>query len=135
MPFQPILPRLVSILLMLSLMLEFGCRGWIEKPIAPDSGTGVPQVGRIRITRRDGTKVTLREHTLRNDSLVGFLDREHRVRAAVARTDVSKIETRGDTTPRGVRIAGKVYLGVLTVLGLALAITGIMYGNAARKSH
>jgi len=71
---------------------------------------------------------------VRNDSIVGFLSAGPRLRAAVARTDVTKIEMRGDTTPRGVRIAGKVYLGVLAVAAVALGVAVVRYGNAARRS-
>jgi len=115
------------------LIVNVGCRGWIEKPIVPDTGIGMPQSGLLRVTNTDGAIITLRDFVVGNDSIVGFLADGPRLRTAVARTDVTKIEVRGDTTPRGVRIAGKVYLGVVMALGLALVVTAIMYGNAASK--
>ena len=124
----------VSILLMSVMMLQVGCRGWIEKPIVPDTGIGMPQRGLLRVTKTDGTIITLRDFVVRNDSIVGFFAAGPRLRAAVARTDVTKIEVRGDTTPRGVRIAGKAYVWVLIVAGVALAVAGVMYGNAASRS-
>ena len=135
MPTQCLYRKSVSILLMLILIPQVGCRGWIEKPIVPDSGIGMPQLGMLRVTKRDGTNLILRHVVVRNDSIVGFFAAGPRLRAAVARTDVVKVEVRGDTTPRGVRIAGKAYLGVVAALGVALVVTGIMYGNAARKAH
>jgi hypothetical protein len=44
----------VSILLMSVMMFQIGCRGWIEKPIVPDTGIGIPQRGLLRVTKTDG---------------------------------------------------------------------------------
>src|SRR5450759_1862649 len=112
----------VSILLMSVMMFQIGCRGWIEKPIVPDTGIGIPQRGLLRVTKTDGAIITLRDFVVRNDSIVGFFAAGPPLRAAVARNDVTKIEVRGDTTPRGVRIAGKAYLGVLVVGAVAFAV-------------
>jgi hypothetical protein len=103
-------------------ILQGGCRGWIEKPIVPDTGISIPERGTLRVTMKDGTVISVRDSFIMDDSIVGFLSADPLRRAAIARTDVTKIEVRGDTTPRGVRIAGKVYLGVLVAAGLALAI-------------
>lgn len=123
----------VGSILMALLIVNVGCRGWIEKPIVPDTGIGMPQSGPLRVTKTDGAIITLRDFVVGNDSIVGFLADGPRLRTAVARTDVTKIEVRGDTTPRGVRIAGKIYLGVIAVAGLAFIVTVIMYGNATSK--
>jgi hypothetical protein len=125
----------VSILLMSVMILQVACRGWIEKPIVPDTGPAIPQRGTLRVTKTDGAVITLRDSFITNDSIVGFVSADPIRRAAIARTDVTKIELRGDTTPRGVRIAGKVYLGVLAGLGLALAVTAIMFGIASRRAN
>lgn len=106
-------------------MLQLGCRGWIEKPIVPDVGIGVPQHGLLKITKTDGGIITLNAFVVMNDSIVGVLAAGHELRAAVARTDISKIEVRGDTTPRGARIAGKVYLGGMMVLGVVWVVAGL----------
>jgi hypothetical protein len=114
-------------------ILQVGCRGWIEKPIVPDTGIAIPQRGTLRVTKTDGAVIILRDSFITNDSIVGFFSDDPLRRAAIARTDATKIEVRGDTTPRGVRIAGKVYLGVLAALGLVLAVTVIMWANASSK--
>jgi hypothetical protein len=104
------------------LILQSGCRGWIEKPIVPDTGTAIPRRGTLRVTKSDGAVISLRDSFITNDSIVGFSSDTSRVPTAIARTDVSKIEVRGDTTPRGVRTAGKIYLiwvEVVAVIGLA----------------
>jgi hypothetical protein len=121
----------VSILLMSVVILQVGCRGWIEKPIVPDTGIAIAQRGLLRVTMTDGAVITLRDSFVTDDSIVGFFSADPLRRASIARSEVTKIEVRGDTTPRGVRIAGKVYLGVVLALGLVLAVTVIMYGNTA----
>jgi hypothetical protein len=103
------------------LLVNVGCRGWIETPIVPDT-TVTPQPSLLRVTKSDGAVITLRDFVIRNDSIVGFVAASPLVRTAVARTDVTKIEVRGDTTPRGVRTAGKIYLVYLAVAVLALAV-------------
>ena len=75
--------------------------------------------------------ISLKDSFITDDSIVGFLSSDPLRRAAVARADVTKIEVRGNTTPQGVRTAGKVYLGVVIVLGLVLAVTVIQWLNAS----
>ncbi len=125
----------VSVLLIGLVLLQIACRGWIEKPIVPDTGVAIPQRGALRVTKTDGAVISLRDSFITNDSIVGFVSDQPLRRAAIARTDVTKIEVRGDTTPRELRIAGKVYLGVLAGLGLALAVTAIMFGIASSRVH
>ena len=103
------------------LLLNVGCRGWIEKPIVPDT-TGKTQPSLVRITKTDSAVIVLRDFVIRTDSIVGFVAAGPLVRTSVARTDVTKIEVRGDTTPRGARTAGKIYLGYLAVAMRVLAV-------------
>jgi hypothetical protein len=107
-------------------MLQVACRGWIEHPIVPDTGITTPQRGILRVTKNDGRVVTLRDSFITNDSIVGFPSGEARTRTAIARTDVARIETRGDTTPRGVRIAGQAYRWVLLGGAVAFAVVGTL---------
>jgi len=132
---QPSYRKSVSILLMSVLILQVGCRGWIEKPIVPDTGIAIRQRGILRVTKTDGAVITLRDSFITNDSIVGFFADEPLRRATVARTDVTKIELRGDTTPRAVRVAGKAYVGVVLGLILAVAVTGMMLGVASKRAH
>jgi hypothetical protein len=123
--------KIVGGLLIWLVICQVACRGWIEKPIVPDTGIAIPQRGTLRVTKTDGAVIILTEFFVGNDSIVGFPSAGPRARAAVARDDVAKIEVRGDTTPRGVRIAGKVYLGVVLGLMAAVAVTGVMWGIAS----
>jgi hypothetical protein len=128
MSFQSRRRKSINILLVSVLILESSCRGWIEKPIVPDTGTAVPRRGALRVTKSDGTVMTLTDSFITNDSIVGFSSDTSRAPTAIARTDVSKIEVRGDTTPRGVRTAGKIYLiwvevvGVVGLAGMAIIL-------------
>jgi hypothetical protein len=125
----------VSILLMSVLILQIGCRGWIEKPIVPDNGISIPQRGILRVTKTDGAVIMLKDFFITNDSIVGFFADEPLRRAGVARTDVMKTELRGDTTPHAVRVAGRAYVGVVLGLILAVAVTGIMFGVASKRAN
>jgi hypothetical protein len=117
----------IGAILMAVLILDTGCRGWIERPIRPDTGVATPRRGVMRVTKTDGAILTLSDAVITTDSIVGVLSTPPGVRTAIARADVMKIETRGDTTPRGVRIGGKVYLGVLFALMIPVFVVGIIW--------
>jgi hypothetical protein len=105
------------------LLLEVGCRGWVEKPIVPDTGIVKPHRGVLRVTKTDGASITIKDAVIRTDSIVGVLPDSADVHAAVARADVRKIELRGDTTPRGVGIAAKVYLySLVTIVSAGIVL-------------
>jgi hypothetical protein len=106
------------------LILESGCRGWIEKSIVPDTGTAIPRRGTLRVTKSDGTVISLRDSFITGDSIVGYLSDTSRAPTAIARTDVTKTEVRGDTTPQGVRTAAKIYLIWVEVVG-AIGLAGM----------
>ncbi|HEX7596154.1 MAG TPA: hypothetical protein VF387_07345 [Gemmatimonadaceae bacterium] len=116
MTVRPRLRKSVNILLLSGLLLQSGCRGWVEKPIVPDTGTAIPRRGALRVTKSDGVVISLRDSFITNDSIVGLSSDTSRVRTAIARTDVAKIEVRGDTTFTRVRTVGKIYLIYLEVM-------------------
>ncbi|HMH26114.1 MAG TPA: hypothetical protein VK542_05940 [Gemmatimonadaceae bacterium] len=109
--------RSINILLVSVLILQTGCRGWIEKPIVPDTGIAIPRRGTLRVTKSDGTVISLRDSFITIDSIVGFASDTTRQPMAIARANVTKIEMRGDTTPQGLRTAGKIYLIWVEVVG------------------
>jgi hypothetical protein len=118
--------KLVRILMIADLILQLGCRGWIEKPIVPDTGIAIPERGILRVTKTDGAVIILRDSFITDDSIAGFPSGEPRLRTAIARTNVATIEVRGDTTPRGVRVAGQAYAWVLLGGAVAFAIVGTL---------
>src|SRR5258706_12552721 len=120
----------VNILLLSGLLLQSGCRGWLEKPIVPDTGIAIPRREALRVTKSDGTVIFLSDSFITSDSIVGLLSAIPHRRTAIARADVTRIQRRGDTTPRGVRIAGKIYLGVVGVAVTPVLVPGFMYGIA-----
>src|ERR1700730_13346029 len=108
----------VGCILIALLIVNVGCRGWIEKPIVPDTGRVMPQRGLLRVTMTDGATITLRDVVVSSDSIVGFYADAPTMREAVARTDVMKIELRVDTTPRWARFS-LVYETVVLITGSA----------------
>ena len=110
---HPSLRKTTNTLFVSALILQTGCRGWIEKPIVPDTGIAIPRREALRVTKSDGTVIVLSNSFITTDSISGLLSAIPHWRTAIARADVAKIERRVDTTPRGVRIAGKIYLGVV----------------------
>ena len=133
MSLQPSLRTSITILLMSVLILESGCRGWIEKPIVPDSGIAIPRREALRVTKSDGKVIFLSDSFITSDSIIGLLSAIPHRRTAIALADVKKIQKRVDNTPRGVRIAGKIYLGVVGVAEAALIVTALMYGIASSR--
>ena len=130
MTVRPRLRKSVNILLLSGLLLQSGCRGWLEKPIVPDTGIAIPRREALRVTKSDGTVIFLTDSFITSDSIVGLLAAIPYRRTAIARADVTNIQGRVDTTPRGVRIAGKIYLGVVLIAVIAVLVTGVMYGIA-----
>ncbi|HMH26115.1 MAG TPA: hypothetical protein VK542_05945 [Gemmatimonadaceae bacterium] len=118
---------------MSALILQSGCRGWIEKPIVPDSGIAIPRREALRVTKSDGKVIFLSDSFITSDSIIGLLSAIPHRRTAIALADVKKIQKRVDNTPRGVRIAGKIYLGVVGVAEAALIVTALMYGIASSR--
>ena len=120
--------------LIISLLILQGCwRGWIEKPIVPDTGIAIPRREALRVTKSDGTVIFLGYSFITSDSIVGLLSTIPQRRMAIARADVAKIQGRVDTTPRPVRIAGKIYLGVVMVTTTVVLVTALMYGIAVSR--
>lgn len=112
----------INILLMSVLILESGCRGWIEKPIVPDTGIAIPRRVPLRVTKSDGKVIFLSDSFITSDSIIGLLSAIPHRRTAIARADVTKIQGRIDTTPRGVRTAGKIWavVGAVAIVGMAI---------------
>jgi len=63
----------------------------------------------------------MRAVSFTNDSIVGLDSRLER-HTGVARTDVKAVEVRMDGTPSWVRLAWKIYLGVLFGLVVAMGV-------------
>jgi len=136
---HPSLRKAINILCLSVLILESGCRGWIEKPIVPDTGTAIPRRGEaLRVTKSDGMVIFLSDSFITSDSIVGLLSAIPHRRTAIALADVKKIQKRVDNTPHGVRVAGKilnVYFRVVTVASTAafLILAIAYYGSDAHR--
>lgn len=124
----------VAGLLLFLLALETGCRVWVEKPLRPDTNVRVGRHRQVRIITNAGDTLVMRAVAFTKDSVLGLDARLERY-LALPRDSVKAVEVRMDGTPEWVRIAWKVYLGVVFALGLALYVTGIAFGIAARKAR
>jgi len=113
--------RALGILLAFVLTFETACRAWIEKPVQPDTNAGVGRHRLVRVITYDGDTLTMRAVSFTNDSIVGLDSRLER-HTGVARTDVKAVEVRMDGTPSWVRLAWKIYLGVLFGLVVAMGV-------------
>lgn len=123
----------IAALLVLLFALETGCRVWIEKPVQPNTNLRIGRHRQVRVITNTGDTVIMRAVAFREDSLVGLDSRENVV--AIVRDSVKSIAVRMDGTPTPVRIGGKVYLGVVLALELALIVSGIAYGIAATNAR
>jgi hypothetical protein len=126
MPSQRRRPVRATATLFSVVFLQVGCRGWVEKPVVPDTGVGMAHPGVVRVTTSDSSIVTLKDFIVRHDSIVGFSSDGLRSRIGVARTDVTKIEMRGDITPRPIRVVGNAYVWVLRIASVAGALAGLL---------
>jgi hypothetical protein len=115
------------------LILASGCRAWVEKPIVPDTGIAIPRRAALRVTKSDGKVIFLSDSFITSDSIIGLLASIPHRRTAIAQADVTKIQRRIDTTPRGVRIAEKIYLGVVLITGTVFVVTALMYAIAVSR--
>jgi len=127
------LRKSVTILLIPLLILQGCWRGWVEKSIVPDTGIAIPRRAALRVTKSDGKVIFLSDSFITSDSIVGLLAAIPHLRTAIARAYVTTIQGRIDTTPRGVRIAEKIYLGVVLVTGTVFLVTAFMFAIAVSR--
>jgi hypothetical protein len=101
----------LSLALVLSLV---SCAHWRQQWVAPEAVVAEERPDQIRLTRKDGTQLTLRDPAVVRDSLVGTVEKERR---AVALTDVDHVYVR-----RGSALLPAVLIPLGIVLGLGIAI-------------
>lgn len=127
------LRKSVNAFLMSVLILQGCWRGWIEKPIVPDTGIAIPWREALRVTKSDGKVIFLSDSFITSDSIIGLLSAIPYRRTAIPLADVTKIQRRVDTTPRGVRIAEKIYLGAVVITEAGLIVTALMLSIAVSR--
>ena len=101
------------------------CTGW-HTQTAPEPQVVAQANGRgaIRVFRKDGSVVIIRQPTVSGDSIVGVGDTPTR-RVAVATADVERIDSRGfSPTPPGGLVVGYLAIAFLVAVGAAIAALG-----------
>ena len=101
----------LSLALVLSLV---SCAHWRQQWVAPEAVVAEERPDQIRLTRRDGTQLTLRDPAVVRDSLIGTVEKERR---AVALADVDHLSVR-----RGSALLPAILVPLVVVLGLGVAI-------------
>jgi len=100
--------RLVRSGIVAAMLATGACTGWRQVAVSPTALPGEPQ--EVRVTRPDGTRLTLTNAQIVNDSIVGSSDGQ---RLALPLSDVRRMAVPATSSSK--RAAG------LTVLGGALA--------------
>src|SRR4051812_27810171 len=98
--FSPKVRRAVAALSIALLLLQIGCRTWVEHPVPRDSAPISAISGVVRVTMTQGKAMTLRNTVVARDSILGLLASTSVYRIAIPLGDVTKIEQRVDTLPQ-----------------------------------
>lgn len=117
---RPVLRRVLTILLLSSLA---ACQGWHGRrmPTGPE-----PLPSPVRVLLRDGSALVMWHPAVERDSMIGLVGREpgERTRAAVALSQVERIERRGVNVPATVAVSALATLtAVVAVVLIALGAT------------
>lgn len=94
-----------------------GCTTWRRVPDAAEPSAAEAFHSRALVVLRDGTRRSLRDVTVRADSVVGHAGDE-RTRVAVARTEVASVQTRQVSAGRTIGLV----VGVVAVVALAALV-------------
>ena len=120
------LRRTRHICVLLSL-LATACTQWHPLPGANLGQVRSDELGHARVLLRDGTELDLHDAIVDRDSIIGF-GGEARTRFAVARTEVTRVESRQANGPATFLVGGLTPLLALTLLiGGLIAIYGLPY--------
>ncbi len=118
-----------ALLILLCLPTATACHSWQRYELAPAPAVDSASSRTLRITRRDGSQVTLNNARLRNDTLHAWLSTAPRGgssgQVAVAMADISSVQARKFSGGRTFGlIAGSFAAVVLTALAAAIGSTG-----------
>ncbi len=88
----PLARRVIAGLLMVPLT---ACLSWQPTTVSPQQWTSEERPSSVRVTQRSGETITLKDPTMRNDSIAGIIqDDPTGYRRSVAVSDVSTVEVR-----------------------------------------
>jgi len=107
----PLARRVIAALLM---VLLTACQTWRPTFVSPQTLIPVEQPSSVRATLRSGTRVTLENPTMRNDSIFGVTDAGV---AGVAPEDIGLLEVQQFSLLRSLGVFYLVLAGVLVAQG------------------
>jgi len=97
------------------------CMTWRSVPATPDQRAGAEPIARARLRLRSGAELSLRDVTVRSDSVIGYTESPREPRALPA-ADVASIDQRKLSVGRTVAV----------VVGAAAITTVVAFGLAMR---
>lgn len=121
-----IVGRLVPRLLLLSLLTSAtACTTWRRQDLAPAPASSMPVPGTIRVTMRNGSRLTLRDARMQGDTLRAMLADATQAAGngtvAVALSDIANVESRKLSGRRTVGlVAGSITAAYLLLMMIAL---------------
>lgn len=111
----PLTRRFIAALLM---VLLTACHSWRPTTVSPQGLIAEDEPSSVRVTLTDGETVTVRNPTMRNDSIVGATDAD----VGVASQDVRLLEVRHFSVGKTVGLVLGIAAGVVAVAAVALVI-------------
>ena len=114
--------KLCAILL---LQLVASCSSWHRLPGVGLAHPESERLGRAKVFLHDGTELDLENASIRPDSIIGF-GGDMRARLAVARSEVTRVETRQPNGPATFLVGGLVPVA-LAFLAVAAAIAAYIH--------
>ena len=120
----PLARRVIAALL---LVLLTSCQSWRPTTVRPQELIPEEQPSRVRVTLADGETVTVKDPTMRNDSIVGVTDATGALMTrgvGVASRDVRSLEVRGFSLTKTI---GLVPLAAVGLAAVAAVVIGSGY--------
>ncbi len=120
MSMRPLARRFIAALL---LVLLTACHSWRPTTVSPQQLILEERPSRVRVTLTDGETVTVKDPTMRNDSIVGVTDAVGALMTrgvGVASRDVRSLEVRGFSVTKNIVLA----VSLIWLTGSTLARDG-----------
>ena len=117
-PFSAVVRRGGAAALLVMTLANAGCAAWHVQGVPPESRLTTGHPGGVRVTRTDGSRITVDSTVVRADTLLGFVSGQPQVRMPLA--DVQQVETLGFSAGRTVGLLAGLALAVLAAFAIAI---------------
>ena len=112
----PLARRVIAALL---LVLLTACHSWRPTPVSPQQLIPEEQPSPVRVTLTNGATLTIKDPTMRNDSIVGVTDADGALRTSavgVASRDVRLLEVRRLSVTKNIVLAVPLILVAAAII-------------------